>query len=658
MAIASDRPLDLRDFQDIVDEARRLIPRYTPEWTDHNVSDPGITLIELFAWMTEMTLYQLNRVPAEMHQRFLDMVGVQARPPVAAEVELSFHLSAALPRALRVPAETTVSTEATEDGEAVSFTTMESLTIEPPTLAGVRVWRQGQAFEDYQQYLTSDLLEPPPIFNDEPQEGDALYIGHAGDLAGHTLQLRLECASDLVTHIDPKNPPLRWEYWSGRTGDWAPLLLLDDSTTGRLRGPDDSDPTRGLNEPGTVHLHIPNDSRPTEVDGVEATWLRVRYVLLEGQGYDRSPRIEAIRSEVTGATVRARHALLIEEDVLGISDGEPNQRFSVREAPVLQSVEPHVIEARQGDDVELWTEVADFSNSGDGDRHFVFDHTRGEVRFGPFIRGRDGSSRQLGSVPRSDSTLVMRSYRVGGGLPGNVGQGTITQLTSSVPYVSGVVNYEGAFGGLDAESLEETKLRSLSVLKHTESAITMEDFERLAVDVPGVGRAACFQDGTPGRVRLALIPELPGPQVALEPDDLQLSAQAIEAVSEHLDERKILGTIIDYDRPQYTFVDIDGHFFVSDGEDVEAVQAAVELELRRFLHPIVGGRDGRGAPFGGALTESQVAGIVQSVPGVAYVERTRLRAQGADGDASRIAVEPGGMLLLGSLYLLAEQAGA
>ena len=84
----------------------------------------------------------------------------------------------------------------------------------------------------------------------------------------------------------------------------------------------------------------------------------------------------------------------------------------------------------------------------------------------------------------------------------------------------------------------------------------------------------------------------------------------------------------------------------------------MELELRRFLHPIIGGRDGRGAPFGGALTESQVAGILQSVPGVAYVERTRLRAQGADGDASRIAVEPDGMLLLGSLYLLAEQAGA
>ena len=78
MTSAPDRPLDLREFQDIVDEARRLIPRYCPEWTDHNVSDPGITLIELFAWMTEMTLYQLNRVPEAMHERFLDLVGCTA----------------------------------------------------------------------------------------------------------------------------------------------------------------------------------------------------------------------------------------------------------------------------------------------------------------------------------------------------------------------------------------------------------------------------------------------------------------------------------------------------------------------------------------------------------------------------------------------------
>src|SRR5262245_53447872 len=89
--------LDDRKFQEILDEARRLIPRYCPEWTDHNLSDPGITLLELFAWMTDLLLYRLNRVPEKSYIKFLDLIGLQlesARPAVA---HLTFRLAAAQP---------------------------------------------------------------------------------------------------------------------------------------------------------------------------------------------------------------------------------------------------------------------------------------------------------------------------------------------------------------------------------------------------------------------------------------------------------------------------------------------------------------------------------------------------------------------------------
>ena len=62
MALANP-PIDIRRFQDIVDEAKKKIPAYFDGWTDHNVSDPGVTFIELFAWMTEMILYQTNQMP-------------------------------------------------------------------------------------------------------------------------------------------------------------------------------------------------------------------------------------------------------------------------------------------------------------------------------------------------------------------------------------------------------------------------------------------------------------------------------------------------------------------------------------------------------------------------------------------------------------------
>lgn len=67
--------LDDRRFEDLVEELRTLIPRYVPEWTDHNLSDPGITLMELLAWLTEMTLYRLNRVPPEHERKFFKLIG-------------------------------------------------------------------------------------------------------------------------------------------------------------------------------------------------------------------------------------------------------------------------------------------------------------------------------------------------------------------------------------------------------------------------------------------------------------------------------------------------------------------------------------------------------------------------------------------------------
>ena len=76
--------LDDRRFQDLVDDAKRLIQQRCPEWTDHNVSDPGVTLIETFAWMTDLLLYRLNRVPDRNYIKFLELIGVRLFAPTAA----------------------------------------------------------------------------------------------------------------------------------------------------------------------------------------------------------------------------------------------------------------------------------------------------------------------------------------------------------------------------------------------------------------------------------------------------------------------------------------------------------------------------------------------------------------------------------------------
>src|SRR4051794_37250150 len=126
--------LDDRKFQDLVDEAKRLIPRYCPEWTNHNLSDPGVALIELFAWMSEMILFRLNQVPDRLFVHFLNLVGIEPFPPSVARAELTFWLSAALEQSVTVPAGTQVSTAGEVAAHAIVFTTARQLTVAPPVL--------------------------------------------------------------------------------------------------------------------------------------------------------------------------------------------------------------------------------------------------------------------------------------------------------------------------------------------------------------------------------------------------------------------------------------------------------------------------------------------------------------------------------------------
>src|SRR5262245_29952931 len=135
--------LDDRRFQDLVDEAKRLVQQRCPEWTDHNVSDPGVTLIEAFALMTDQLLYRLNRVPDRLYVKFRELIGVRLYPPTAARAGLTFWLAAARDEPVVIPADTEVATVRTDRVDAVVFSTEAELAIVPCRLQHVLVARAG-----------------------------------------------------------------------------------------------------------------------------------------------------------------------------------------------------------------------------------------------------------------------------------------------------------------------------------------------------------------------------------------------------------------------------------------------------------------------------------------------------------------------------------
>ena len=303
----------------------------------------------------------------------------------------------------------------------------------------------------------------------------------------------------------------------------------------------------------------------------------------------------------------------------------------ISETPILPLGDGEFVEVSLEDNTgwEPWQQVSDFSQSGPTDKHFVCDPVAGEILFGPVIRFPDGKETQYGAIPARGSQVRLSSYRHGGRPMGNVGHGTLLVLKSSIPYIDTVTNLRPATGGVEPESIENAKLRGPQALRTRHRAVTAEDFEYLAKEAStSVGRAHCVQpqemggDGgpPPGMVQVLLVPALAPHRSRVTPEDLALSHELLDQVKDYLDERRLLTTLLVVSEPTYLWVSVDARVKVRRGADAEVVARAIEDRLHRFFHPLFGGSDGDGWPFGRSLFVPELYSQIQGVAGVDYTE--------------------------------------
>jgi predicted phage baseplate assembly protein len=621
--VAIEAPnLDDRTFQDIVDEAKRLIPRYCPEWTNHNLSDPGVALIELFAWMSEMVLYRLNQVPDRLYVKFLNLVGIEPFPASVARADVTFLLSTVLDQAVVVPEGTEVATAELE-GEAVIFSTTEELVISPPRLMAAKTGTAGndQLFFDAWDDVRFEGAEVVCFTSDPITPGDAMYLGFEDSLAGNLLRLTVK-ATIAGTGIQPEDAPIAWESWSGES--WVPARVQSD-TTG------------GLNRNGQILLLVPpRAAQPLSLGDTRAFWLRARLLTARnGQPfYQASPRVGEVKAETLGGTVVAEHATVIGPEVLGRSDGTPGQSFAVLRAPVLPRTDGERAQVvvtgdhtRPGEQrTRPWEEVDDFTASGPEDHHYVLHSGSGTVEFGPSVRYADGSTRQHGAAPPDGAEMTITRYRHGGGGAGNVGADTLTVMRSSVAFIDRVTNFDPATGGVDPETVRNAKLRGPLTLRTGQRAVTVRDFERMTLESSSeVARVRCLAPASAGApVRLLVVPDVrrrPDEHVL---DDFALSDQLVAGIGDHLEPRRLLGTSVEICTPFYQGVTVAGLVQALPGRPHTLVRQRCLDALYRYVNPLVGGADGNGWAFDTDLNASPVSEILEAVEGVERVEELLL----------------------------------
>lgn len=611
--------LDDRRFQDLVDEAKRMIRRRCPEWTDHNVSDPGVTLIEAFAGMVDQLIYRLNQVPERTYVSFLDLLGLELFPPSAARVPVTFWLTAPQLEDVVIEAGTQVATRRRRGEEPVAFRTVERLAVLRCSLRHVMTQDADAAAVD----RTGDLLGERPVkaFGEEPRPGNALLVGLDRAVPSCIVALRVDCRIEGYG-VDPRDPPLVWE-------------ALCDGTWVRC---DVDDETGGFNQPGSVAVHVPPNHAAAVVEGRSGGWLRCRLVpAREDQpAYTASPLLRAVEAATVGGTTTAVHGEDVRDEVIGSSEGVGGQRFAVRHAPIVAAEQPVAVEVGGPGGWEAWEAVDTFARSGPDDRHWRLSARDGVVEFGPAVREPDGPVRQFGAVPPVGAHVRVRRYRTGGGVRGNIAAGEIATLTSAIPFVGRVENRRAATGGVDGESVEEAKVRGPLLLGTRNRAVTIADHEQLALEAtPELARVRCLAVGEDGRpvaddapvagVRVLLVPAVgPDAEGRIPFEQLVPSPTLLERVREHLDERRMVGARIQLAPPRYLGVTVVLQVRARPRADVDEVQARVLEALHGWFDPLRGGPEGDGWPFGRPVVLGEVHSVVGRLEGVDLVEDARV----------------------------------
>lgn len=537
------------DFKKIEALLRNKIPIHAPEWTDHNESDPGITLIQLFAYLAEQIGYRLNRVPEKNYIEFLKLIGIRLRPAASAVTAMNFILTRpeTAPPSL-IPAATRIKAKS-EDSEPPVFETDVPLDVVPAQLAALVTTRSnvltqinspgeaGPGTADPESYIAErfsvawdgkkpklkDMPGAPVQMFHRPEQNASnphmhLWIGLAFNPAvtagflGARVTLRLQLDDDeqpapdavaqcggaepeIVLEPNRNDPLVACEYYrpaqiNESVGSWQPLQILGDTTEGWLRS-------------GQLRFDAPSTMGAIP----DAEWEEVQAGLPH-------PLVGALKNPVQGTpdavpisgwihlafqakapamslralsfnVVSATNAETVRGEQLGRGDSQPNQRVSLASGNVLPASLKLVTQEQGPDLVE--TEQA-WTEIESFDTAGPFDRVYVlDPEAGEIVFG-DGVR---GFPPGETERIVARAYRHGGGKNGEVDVGMVNQPDSLPSTVETSVNIVAARGGRDAETPDEAKLRAPIEIKVQERAVTAEDFEFHALRTTGVrvGRA-------------------------------------------------------------------------------------------------------------------------------------------------------------------------
>lgn len=635
--------LDDRRWDDLVREALDLVPRYAPQWTDRNASDLGVTLVELFAWLVEGLVYKLNRVPEKNYVAFLDLLGVTRSPMLPARTVLTFTTRAAT----TVPAGTLAQTPATEAAPAVTFETETDLAVVPlPVSAAVRIDRPPADTATCTD-LGAVLAVPGGGAVDldlAPGAGAQVCLGFTGTVGG-PVDVYVE-----LSRLEPPGAPfdVAWTYSAAGAADPAawPAAPVTGGRGAGLRGDGLARVTPSgagawaRQAPST--WGIPSTGPAPSTTASHWIGLRVTNTATATATQEGRLRLGLARLAVNSVPASSTRTVPPGSERVGVSTGAPFQTFRLRNAPVhrLPGTDTPFSHLTVTVDGAPWSLVDDLAD-GPGTQ-YLLDPVRAEITFGDRTAG---AARGSGLVPPAGAVVAAGYRYVATGAAANVPAGAVAAFGTPVAGVVAVTNPGPGRHGRDEEPVEETKRRAPEVLRVRDRAVTAEDFERLArAAAPGVASARCLPPRAhaddepwtyggllrdPGNVTVVVVPD-----ADVDDPTPTASPALLQDVRRELGRRVDVATRLHVCGPLYLPVRVTAELrvfkrAVEQGLVLGVQQAQEDLRrrVRHFLHPVRGGRGGRGWEVGQSVFLSDVYEAVRPPADVGYLADLKLQAQ-------------------------------
>jgi hypothetical protein len=685
--------LDARSYQELVDETLARIPIHNPEWTNFNRSDPGVTLVELFAFLTESLLYRANQVPERNRRAFLSLLGIPLQPAASARGLVELSRTGGAPETLTLHADLEV-----RAGEIPFRTTMglDLLPVEGHAYYKRPLDAPGEELLDHYRALYASYAPPGPdpvdvsLYETVPltdegvdltatadsslwialvlrrgETGEAAKEAVRGALAGRVLSLGIvPVVDDPDADLPPggrvvADPRPRLSYQLPSVGAAGGLGAGADRVP-RYRPLDATATADALEEPAIVQMTLPERSGLAlwaDVDPLEdgagdlppaledekvaervVTWLRVQAIggaraRLQWAGINAVPVVQQTR---------------VVAEALPAGTGQPDQTTRLARIPVLPD------SVRLTVDGEPWTLVDDLFAAGPevplpdprvapgvrlppaGEpRAFALDPATGTIRFGD---GLHGARPPAGAVMRAD-------YAQSGGRAGNVGARAL-KSGPALPAGVKVNNPVRTWGGAEAESVAGAERQIPRFLRHRDRLVSADDFDAIVRRTPGVdvGRVDVIPAFSPelapsapgdaaGAVTLMVIPAAGEEDPAPRPDQ-----PFLDAICAYVDPRRLVTTEVFLRGPDYKPIWVSVGLEPVAGVSFAEVRDAVKAALRRFLAPLPStGETGRfahagaGWPRSKAVVPLELLAVASRVPGVDLVRPVLVGAGSAGG---------------------------